>query len=260
MIGMRIVFGYQCNYDCRFCYQEDKANRFNTFDEFIDAMEGVTPEFNPTYITCMGGELTLDPELEEKLKYLQTRYYSTPLSITTNGSGGFINKYDKAEKVYERLLSNYNLNITFSLPTIDDYDWTVRQNVNIIDYCNMIKNLRKKFPEATMRINAYIFPEFWTQVYRFAKINDLDLTLCEELRKDNQAVFEELPDIVRLVENGTFKKTRRNKHELVFTDEDGFQFWNYLHQDNYDYNNVIILPDGTLTDDFGDCVNQKGKL
>ena len=130
----------------------------------------------------------------------------------------------------------------------------------MVAYCNMIKSLKKKFPDAMMRVNSYILEEKWTSVYLFAKRTGINLTLCEELREDNQAVFESLPMVRELIDKGELQMVRKNKHEMVFTDSDGYQFWNYLHQDNYDYNNLIVLPDGTLTDDFGDCVNQKGKL
>jgi hypothetical protein len=34
----------------------------------------------------------------------------------------------------------------------------------------------------------------------------------------------------------------------------GYRFWVYHHIDHYDYNNIIVLPDGTLTMVFDDVM------
>jgi hypothetical protein len=80
------------------------------------------------------------------------------------------------------------------------------------------------------------------------------LTFCEELKKENQCVF------ANLRQRYNFTVRDKSKFEIIYKDKDGFEFWNYLHQDSYDYNNLIMLPDATFTDNFGDVVKQRGDI
>ncbi|MGC4122677.1 MAG: hypothetical protein QM765_50520 [Myxococcales bacterium] len=45
----------------------------------------------------------------------------------------------------------------------------------------------------------------------------------------------------------------------IYRDADGFEAWQYKHVARFDaYRNLIVLPDGTLTEDFADVLAQRG--
>lgn len=243
MQGFRIVLTYQCNYRCKFCYQKTKKGQIIPLDEFENQILMIPREYTPTYITLMGGEIFTIPNFAEYIKVLRKRWPVVSISITSNGSG--------AVEFYKNLFEIGVNNITFSLSTLDEEEYK-----NIVNVPVSCKKYQDKIIEIAkfgqVRINSYIYPKNVESIYKFCKRNNLKLTFCEELREENQCVFAELKKTYQ------FQVKQKSKFEIVYKDKDGFEFWNYIHQDHYDYNNLIMLPDGTFTDDFGDVVQQKG--
>lgn len=243
MEGLRIVLTYRCNYNCRFCYQKVKQGQTMPLDEFKVRLALIPKSYKPTYITLMGGEIATIWNFEEYLKVLKRKWPVIPISVTTNGSG--------SPEFYKRLFLIGVNNITFSLSTTDEQEYkkVVGLNVSVTEYMEKIKKVAQA---GQVRVNSYIYPKNVSDIYLFCKENKLKLTFCEELKKENQHVFREINRISNL------KCVRKSKFEIVYQDTGGFEFWNYLHQDSYDYNNLIMLPNGSFTDDFGDVVKQKG--
>jgi molybdenum cofactor biosynthesis enzyme MoaA len=246
--GMRIVFSYRCNFNCRFCYQRYRKGKVMELGRLEEVVSSLPGDFTPDYITMMGGEIALYKEITEHFDFLHRRYPQVRKSITTNGSGSI--------EFYGSLHRHGIDNVTFSLQTLDpvSYKEITRQSVMSLDeYIGKILRLRQQ-GKVNVRINSFIFPKTVNEVYNFCKQNNLDLTFCEELNFGAKSIFDTMP-----LPKGVRKKFE-NKHQNIYVDEDGFEFWNYKHIDKYDYNNLIMLPDGTLTDDFGDVIMQEGKI
>jgi|GEM_PF-3176938 len=243
MLGLRIVLTYQCNYRCRFCYQHKKTGSVMPLAEFKRQIVGIANEYTPTYITLMGGEVFTIPNFAEYIKVLRAQWSDIPISVTSNGSG--------TVEFYENLFAVGVNNLTFSLVSLDEeeYQEIVGVPVSNQEYQKKIVEVAKFGP---VRINSYIYPHNVESVYRFCKKNNLKLTFCEELKAENKEVFS------RLTVANQFEVKQQSKFEIIYKDKDGFEFWNYLHQDHYDYNNVVMMPDGSFSDDFGDVVQQKG--
>lgn len=243
MQGFRLVLTYQCNYRCKFCYQKKKTGTVIPLDEFKKQIDIIPTEYVPTYITLMGGEVFLIPGFKDYIKVLHERWPEVSISVTTNGSG--------TVEFYKELFEVGVNNITFSLSTLDEEEY-----MNMVNVPVSCQKYQDKIVQAAkfgqVRINAYIYPKNVEPMYKFCKKNNLKLTFCEELREENQCVFANLKKAY------DFTVKEKSKFEIIYKDKDGYEFWNYIHQDNYDYNNLIMLPDGSFTDDFGDVVNQKG--
>jgi len=243
MLGLRIVLTYQCNYRCKFCYQKKKTGAIMPLAEFQQHMIEISGEYTPTYITLMGGEIFTIPNFSNYIKVLRQIWPAVSISVTTNGSGSV--------EFYKNLFNVGVNNITFSLSTLDEVEYCDIVNVPVSCAQYQVKIVEvSKFGQ--VRVNAYIYPKNIDSIYQFCKKNNLKLTFCEELKEDNQCVFADLEKAHQ------FTVSHKSKFEIIYTDTDGFEFWNYIHQDHYDYNNVVMLPDGTFSDDFGDVVQQKG--
>jgi len=243
MLGLRIVLTYQCNYRCKFCYQKRKYGAVMPLKEFAENIANIAGEYTPTYITLMGGEIFTIPNFAEYIKVLRARWSDIPISVTTNGSGSI--------EFYKNLFLAGVNNITFSLSTLDEEEY--KQIVNVPTSCQAYqKKIIEVSKHGQVRINAYIYPKNVKAIYEFCKKNKLKLTFCEELKAENEHVFAALEAV------NQFTVKQQSKFEIIYRDQDGFEFWNYIHQDHYDYNNVVMLPDGSFSDDFGDVVAQKG--
>lgn len=243
MLGLRIVLTYQCNYRCKFCYQHKKTGMVMPIEEFKRQITGIAGEYTPTYITLMGGEVFTIPNFAEYIRVLRAQWEDVPISVTSNGSG--------TVEFYENLFVVGVNNLTFSLVSLDEVEYKeiVGVPVSSREYQQKIVAVAKFGP---VRINSYIYPHNVEPIYKFCKKNKLKLTFCEELKSENKEVFS------KLAVTNKFEVQQQSKFEIIYKDKDGFEFWNYLHQDHYDYNNVVMMPDGSFSDDFGDVVAQKG--
>lgn len=250
--GVRVVGTYRCNRNCKFCYQPTKSSEVlipSRLDAIFTFMQAA--DFIPIYITYQGGELSLFPD--DAIRYFKAGQNIFPQvfrkSLTTNGT---------ATLSFYRSLKMYGItHLTFSLHNPDP---DVEARIIALAHDGFF----------TVRVNCFmdLDQSHWQRiryVYDFCRRNMVQLTLCEDLRQGESVLSEDysqqtiylLAQILGLERAGVDFSESKNQI-LVRVMEHEFLFWIYRHRDNYDYNNVIVLPDGSLTMTFDDVLNGKG--
>jgi hypothetical protein len=115
----------------------------------------------------------------------------------------------------------------------------------------------------TVRVNCFLHRDRLEQaqyVYHFCRANHIQLTLCEDLRHDgaDPPTPAEIREHVLADAVSHEYRVQHHKHQDVWTRLWGkgapYRFWVYHHIDHYDYNNIIVLPDGSLTMTFDDVM------
>ena len=242
--GVRVVSTYECNRNCSFCYQDSKSSTILTPDKFEDILKiSKKNGFLPIYFTFQGGEVSNFPEETFELIKLADKYYPQVFrkSVTSNGYGN-MNFY--------RDLKLYGItHLTFSLHK--------RQ-----------KKIEERLIELksdgfyTTRVNCYLDVDNISNVkyvFDFCQVNKIQLTLCEDLRLSADVNYDSTK---LLLDNNIIDNTyieEKFKHQNVFhSKEHNFRFWVYKHLDHYDYNNIIVMPNGDITITFDDIIHCKG--
>jgi len=224
--GIRTVATYQCNRNCKFCYQKTKDSVFLDPLKYKNILEEL--DFMPIYITHQGGELSNFPKETIELCKIADKIFPQVFrkSITSNGYGNF--------DFYNSLKLYGITHLTFSLHEKNTY------------VENIIKQLSKS-GFYTVRVNCYLSEDSSKTKYvlNFCEKYDIQLTLCEDLGGVN-------------INNYDFSKYQKieYKHQTIFQNGN-FRFWLYHHIDKYDYNNLIIMPNGKTTVCFNDVIDGK---
>lgn len=244
--ALRVVVGYACNYRCRFCYQRHRGGGFLGAAELAALLDGLPARFAPRFATLMGGEPTLCPDLRPMVAYLRRRYPAAELSLTTNGSASL--------EAYLALAALGLDNLTFSVPTLRarEYPGVTSQRAQSLErYLAKILAFKSR-ADVAVRVNARASAGRSAALVRFCKAKGLKLTLCEDLVSGARARAQRLraPGMDLVLEDD-----RRR----IWRDGDGFEVWQYRHVRTFDYSNLIVLPDGTLTEDFADVLAQRGR-
>ncbi len=234
--GLRFILGYQCNAHCAFCYQKEHLSDFLPYRQFRKNLEKLNVSVPPAYITVMGGEPTLDPDLTKKLRAIARQWPETPISLTSNGTAYL---YEYANW----LTDIETLHTTFSLPVA--MPW----------FFDKIEPLSRRFPQRSSRVNAFFKTGLWQPYYHLAKAHNLRLTFCSDQRLPDPGDWEHRFDA------WGFRAELRGKYCVVYHDPDGFEFW-LFHQgeDYFSEDNLIVLPDGTLTLEYTDVLAGKGAI
>ena len=58
--------------------------------------------------------------------------------------------------------------------------------------------------------------------------------------------------------DSSYKEIKYKHQNVFFSEEHNFRFWVYRHLDHYDYNNIIVMPNGDITITFDDIIHCKG--
>lgn len=230
-----MITTYQCNLRCPFCYQHVKDSVFLNPEALVKIF--VDDPGKPSYITVMGGEVALNPDNTfAVIHMLRCLYPGVSLSVTTNGTGGL--------DFYKALQID---NLTVSMPTYD------------LRRATLLLQLQRE-ASYSLRVNHYLSGQkIHHAVMSFCYNNDIGLTLCPPM--------EEGPlDPIKLVAESDFslcglkyEPIEVTKHYAIFKCvHSSYKFWIYNHTDNYDYDNLIVLPNGTTTEDFKDVIECKG--
>ncbi len=238
--GIRVIVTYRCNKRCDFCFQVGHKSPILE-PEKLDSIFHQLSEGGlvPTYITYQGGELAI---LNEATKYFEVgqRWFPQVFrqSLTTNGTAK-LGWYKKC-KMY---------GITHFTVSLHEPDPELEKKVKVLASDGFF----------AVRVNCYIdkeHPDNIRHVYQFCQKNNVQLTLCEDLRTgETFNSVEYLADLLDLPEC----HVDYHKHQsVVRVPDQGFMFWIYKHLDNYDYNNVIVLPDGSLSMTFDDVLKGAG--
>ncbi len=242
--GVRVITTYDCKRGCKFCYQKQRHSaKLNSAVLQQHLRDMVEHDLLPIYFTFQGGEVSTHPEHTYALCAAADLYYPQVFrkSLTSNGYGE-LDFYRKA-KVYGIT------HITLSLHGPDP----------------QVELLARRLASDgffTVRINCFLHRDRLTEaayVYRFCLANLIQLTLCEDLRPDcmDPPTAEEIREHVVEDQRSDYR-VQRYKHQDVWTSPwlpDGYyRFWVYHHADHYDYNNLIVLPDGSLTMTFDDVM------
>lgn len=240
--GIRVVGTYQCKRNCSFCYQTHKISNVLCpikFEVFLQEL--IKHKFYPTYFTFQGGEISDFVDESYEWFRLADKYYPQIFrkSITSNGHGD-IEYYLKS-----KLLGISH--ITFSLH--NDLHKSVEDKLVIL----------KNDGFFTVRVNCYLNMdklEDVKYVIDFCTENKIQLTLCEDLRLSSEIDYDSANI---LTQTGIIDSTYvidRYRHQSILTSEHhNFRIWIYKHLNHYDYNNIIVKPDGTLTMTFDDIIN-----
>jgi len=239
--GLRIVATYQCNRNCKFCYQASKESPYldtETLKKCLDYLK-FTKNFIPIYVTIQGGEVTIDMERLREIAKLVDYYYPQVFrkSVTSNG--------DADVSDYESLALYGITHLSFSLHG---------KNKKLED---KLKYLAKS-GFFTIRVNCFAHQniENLRYVYDFCASNKIQLTFCEDLR--NKIVEDVTDKIVRFVVGHSDVEIIRHKFQHIIIDNKRkFRCWIYKHLDSYDYNNYIILPTGKIVDNFDLVIQSK---
>ena len=239
--GVRVITSYECERNCRFCYQEQRHSVKlypKKLHEHLQDMAART--FIPIYFTFQGGEISTHPDHALQLFSVADKVFPQVFrkSLTSNGYG------DPA--FYQKAKLYGITHITLSLHGVN----------------NRVAELALRLARDgfyTVRINCFLHRDLLANaraVYRFCRDANIQLTLCEDLRPD--CMDPPTPDEVKehvLQGDANSYVFRSYKHQDVWTNPTrNYRFWVYHHADHYDYNNLIVLPDGSLTMAFDDVM------
>ena len=241
--GVRVIGTYSCNMSCPFCYQTTRQSKFLDARRLRYILLSLKEDFKkvPIYFTFQGGELSLYPDRAEELfkaaHEIFPQVYSK--SLTTNGTGNF-----------DWYLSLQNFGITHFTVSVHEYS---EQRMNLIG-----KLAQQAF--CSIRVNCYLDENNIDNVKGVFNIccnNRIPLTICEDLTHKGKDV-EQLIDKICFSQSVQWEKIHY-KHQLIYSNYLlNYTFWLYFHQDHYDYNNLIILPNGDVTVMFDDVISGKG--
>lgn len=242
--GMRVVSTYKCNRNCTFCYQHSKESDLLTPDKFKDILRiSKSKGFMPIYFTFQGGEVSNYPEQTYELIKIADRYYPQVFrkSVTSNGYGDI--DFYKNVKLYGIT------HLTFSL-----HKHTPMIEERLLEL--------KSDGFYTVRVNCYLDDnnlQDVKHVFDFCQKHKIQLTICEDLRLSSEVNYNstELLRNSNIIDSSYIEE--RFKHQNVFYSvEHNFRFWVYRHLNNYDYNNIIVMPNGDITITFDDIIHCKG--
>lgn len=238
--GIRIIASYACKRNCKFCYQSTKTGGYLNIIKAEKIISNL--EFIPSYITFMGGELSYFPE--ETYKLISAVHNKLPMvyakSLTTNGDGD-INWY---KSLYSAGLTRF----TFSIHNLR----FAKQIFNKVETLG-------KLPYFTVRINSFfdiLHLDIVKEIIEFCKFNGIPLTLCDDINREDQGVSFYKEILYSILPESNIKVF--NNYFII--DNDGFQIWLFRHNNNYNNNNLIILPDGSCSDNFEDVKQCKGNI
>ncbi len=240
--GLRIVATYDCNRNCKFCYQIRKGSVFLTEYSLKIVLHICKKfKFNPSYITFQGGELSLYPEETFKLIKLTHDYFPKVFckSLTTNGYGDI--------EFYKKLKLYGITNITISF-----------HNKDAIVERTLLELKKDGF--YTVRVNCFLYKniENVKYVFNFCKDNDIQLTLCEDLNLSNSENFDSSNFLYKHILNDSYKEENSLNQSIFCSEDDNYIFWVYRHFNHYNYDNLIVMPNGNVTCDFDDILNCQG--
>lgn len=254
-VGLRIVPTYSCNKRCMFCYQK-------SFDERVlepTALRSILLKlrdglgFNPAYITIQGGEVAqsdLEKEMKALFVIIEEVFPFTQKSLTTNGDGNYSFYHD---------LHNYGINnITFSLQSTSD------------KHFNTLRDLAK-MPYTTVRVNKYLdLPlmkgghQAYIELLTECVDNDIPLTFCCDIvnKVNGDEVLDTFIGFVQEFTGYSIKTVNHFTNFIKVEINKPLGLWNktfpvYLSthtQKDFKKDNWIILPGGSLTDDFNDVI------
>ena len=234
--GLRIIPTYQCNKNCYMCYQKSKSGEIL----LPDTLQGILlklkeeEQLNPTYITYMGGELSLFPEYTKQYILIGKKIFpSANSSLTTNGDGGF--------SFYKECIGSGLDTITFSF---HEENSALKEKI-----------LALKLEGIPVRINCYLDldkQENSRQAFNFCDKNKISLTFCTDLRAKKKLNLLGLGDILDIGRPHYYKV---EKSYAVCKIMEGISFWIFWSSDYEDAPNTIILPSGRVTEDFQEVLN-----
>lgn len=242
--GVRVVETYKCNRNCTFCYQDSKESVLLTPDKFRDILRiSKSKGFMPIYFTFQGGEVSNYPEQTIELIKLADFYYPQVFrkSVTSNGYG---------EMNFYRDLKLYGItHLTFSL----------HKNTKVIEQ-RLLELKSDGF--YTVRVNCYLDPDNLSDVgyvFNFCQKHKIQLTICEDLRLSSDINYDSTKMMRDFnIIDASYKEIKYKHQNVFFSQEHNFRFWVYRHLDQYDYNNIIVMPNGDITITFDDIIHCKG--
>lgn len=242
--GVRVVSTYKCNRNCSFCYQNNKESTLLTSYKFENILK-IFKKYNfiPIYFTFQGGEISNYINETYELIKISDKYYPQVFrkSVTSNGYGDID---------FYRNLKLYGItHLTFSL----------HKNTPFIE-----KRLLELKSDGfyTVRVNCYLNEnnlDDVNYVLRFCEKNKIQLTICEDLKLSTDIKYDSTKLLYdnKIINNKYIEE--KHKHQNIFYSiENNFKFWVYKHLNHYDYNNIIIMPNGDITITFDDIINCKG--
>lgn len=242
--GVRVVTTYKCNRNCTFCYQDSKESVVLTPEKFRDILRiSKGKGFMPIYFTFQGGEVSNYPDETIELIKLADFYYPQVFrkSVTSNGYG---------EMGFYRDLKLYGItHLTFSL----------HKRTPIIEE-RLLELKSDGF--YTVRVNCYLDENNLNDVayvFNFCQKHKIQLTVCEDLRLSAEVTYDSTKMLREsgIIDN-SYKEIKYKHQNVFFSQEHNFRFWVYRHLNHYDYNNIIVMPNGDITITFDDIIHCKG--
>jgi len=105
----------------------------------------------------------------------------------------------------------------------------------------------------TTRLNCFFDIDNAKDVLNYAKSNYIPLTLCTDITR---AQSDE--EIIDMISNICSPVNMQNFDNFIIVQLNDYNFWVAKHSNNYNRDNLIILPNGGITDDFNDVIHCKG--
>lgn len=197
----------------------------------------------PIYFTFQGGEVSNYPEETFELIKIADEIYPQVFrkSVTSNGYGSMD---------FYRDLKLYGItHLTFSL-----HKKAKKTEDRLLEL--------KADGFYSVRVNCYLDIDKMqnvAHVFKFCQENKIQLTICEDLRLSSDITYDSTK---LLLDNGiidsTYVETKFKHQNVFYSKEHNFRFWVYRHLNQYDYNNIIVMPNGDITITFDDIIHCKG--
>lgn len=123
-IKTAILLGYDCNNNCRFCYCDDKKDRYDSMTtEHVKEELRQGYERGSRWVDFLGGEPTIRKDIVELVSFAESLGYET-ISFTTNGKMFYYK--DFAEKIIDAGLNSIVFSVHGATP--ETHNWLVRDD------------------------------------------------------------------------------------------------------------------------------------
>jgi MoaA/NifB/PqqE/SkfB family radical SAM enzyme len=166
-IKTAIVVGYECNNNCRFCYDGGFKRTLPALTtEQIKTELARARERGSDFVDFVGGEPTIRKDIFDIVAFARKAGFRT-ISVTTNGKMFFYTEFTK--RIVDAGLTSAIFSIHGHVPELHDY---LTRSRNSFLYATMgMKNLREASPKAYICTNTVIVRDNFRHLPEIAENN-----------------------------------------------------------------------------------------
>jgi MoaA/NifB/PqqE/SkfB family radical SAM enzyme len=168
-IKTAIVAGYECNNNCRFCYDGGYKRTLSPMTtQQIKSELSLARERGSTFVDILGGEPTIRRDIFELVRYCKRIGFKT-ISLTTNGKMFYYR--DFAKRMLDAGMNSVVFSIHGHIPGLHDYLTRSRKSFN--QATQGIRNLKELSKDIYICTNTVIIRDNYKHLPQIAENNAL---------------------------------------------------------------------------------------